>query len=374
MNFDLFRNIEDFCDKDLHAKYLLLRDNVLLSTERSIISSWSEGFQDRDNKMVKEFQTTFHSTLWELYLFQIFKSLGFNVDWSKNRPDFIINKPIEVFVEAIVSEIKQGGKPESARDFDDFYSMIEPPWEDPKYPETMAEAITRYSNSILGKQKKYLAQYSKLDWVQKEIPFVIATSSYSQIRYGKEYHYPMTALLYGRYFDPNTNAYVKKEEVTKPGTTAGIPLRLFQLEEMRCVSAVFFSCTVTLGKLTSLAISNPAIGHPTNYVFLVRHDYDPPHYKIQEVSPENPEDLFDGFFVFHNPNATHKLPKSLFAETSAIQVWEDDDGLYFEGGNLPLVVRMNLMKHLIPGDNKNMLLHDTFNRFNSDWLRAKGGD
>lgn len=370
---DIFQTVEGLDDTNLHPKYLLLRDNALLASEKRVINSWTDGFQDRDNKMRREFQTTFHSTLWELYLFQVLKSLGLNIDWSKNRPDFIANGKAELNVEAVVSEIKQGGRSESDRGFDDLYSMIEPPWEDNNYQDFMAEAITRYSNSILGKQKKYVAQYSKLDWVKKEVPFVIATSSYSQVRYGKEYHYPMAALLYGRLYDPKSDTYVKEKEITKPGTTAGIPLGIFQSEDMKCISAVLFSCTVTLGKLASLAISNPAIGHPTNYVFLVRHDYDPPHYKIQEVSPESPEDLFDGLFVFHNPNANHKLPTSLFASTSAIQVWENADGLYFKGGNLPLVTRLNLVKMLIPGEVKNMLLQDTFNRFNSEWLHANSG-
>lgn len=229
MNVDLFETIAGLRDEDLHPKYLLLRDNALLSSEKRVISAWSEGFQDRDNKMRKEFQTTFHSTFWELYLFQVFQSLGFNIDWSKNRPDFIIHSPMEVNFEAVVSEIKQGGRPESTRGFDDFYSMIEPPWEDPSYDEMMGEAITRYSNSILGKREKYRSQYSKLGWVKKETPFVIAASSYSQVRYGKEYHHPMMALLYGRYFDPTSKGYVTRKEIAKPGTASVIPLGIFQL-------------------------------------------------------------------------------------------------------------------------------------------------
>lgn len=373
MDADLFQAVDGLSDTDFHQKYLLLRDNLLLLSEKRVVNSWFDGFVDRDNKIRKEFQTTFHSTLWEIYLYQVFKSLGLNIDWSKNRPDFIMNGLIKLNVEAVVSEVKQGGRPESSRGFDDIYSMIEPPWEDPNYQEIMAEAITRYSNSILGKQKKYIAQYSKLDWVKNDVPFVIAVSSYAQVRYGKEYHYPMTALLYGRYYDPKSDAYVLENEITKPGTTAEISIGIFKSEDMKCVSAVLFSCAVTMGKLASLAISDPDIGHPSNYVFLVRHDFDPPHYKIQEVSPENPEDLFDGLFIFHNPNADHKLPSSLFASTDAIQVWETENGLYFEGGNLPLVARMNLSKVLIGGGLKNQLLQDTFNRFNSQWLRTNNG-
>lgn len=366
MDIDLFEIVADLHDDDLHPKYLLLRDNALFLSEKKIISAWAKDFQDRDNKIRKEFQTTFHSTFWELYLYQVLKSLGLNIDWRKNRPDFISDNPIKIYFEAVVSEIKENGRPESTRGFDDIFSMLEPPWKDLNYDEMMTEAITRYSNSILGKREKYHLKYSKLDWISSEVPFVIAMSSYSQVRYGKEYLYPMMALLYGRYFDPKSMEFTNKREILKPGTKSIIPLGIFQKEEMKCVSAVLFSCTVTLGKLAALAISKPEIGHLSNDVFLVRHDYEPPHYRIQEVSPGNPEDLFDGLFVFHNPNAVNKLPKSLFEPTSTIQVWESHDGFHIEGGDRPLVARMNISRKFVPENFKKILLKDVFTRFNSE--------
>ena len=57
MDIDLFQTVEGLDDASLHQKYLLLRDNVLLASEKSVINSWSKGFQDRDNKMRREFQT-----------------------------------------------------------------------------------------------------------------------------------------------------------------------------------------------------------------------------------------------------------------------------------------------------------------------------
>ena len=45
---------------------------VLLSESaapvRKTLSSWADGFLDRDNKFIKEFQSTFNSSFWELYL------------------------------------------------------------------------------------------------------------------------------------------------------------------------------------------------------------------------------------------------------------------------------------------------------------------
>ena len=59
---------------------------------REIIEQWAEGFQDRDGKILKEFQTSFHSTFWEFYIFQLLKDMGLkdNIDFSKNKPDLFV--------------------------------------------------------------------------------------------------------------------------------------------------------------------------------------------------------------------------------------------------------------------------------------------
>ena len=50
---------------------------------RELLKSWTDGFIDRDHKFVKEFQTTFNSSFWELYLFNVFKQYGFQIDFTK---------------------------------------------------------------------------------------------------------------------------------------------------------------------------------------------------------------------------------------------------------------------------------------------------
>ncbi len=361
---DIFETHKGLGNRKLHDKFLLLKNEILLGRERQVLQEWADGFEDRDNKMRIEFQTTFHSTLWELYLFQALKSLNLKVDWTKNRPDFVVTEPCEFYVEAVVSEIKKDGRAESSRNLDDIYSMVTAPWEDPDHDEIMREAITRYSNSISTKKRKYINEYSGLDWVKPDAPYVIAISSYAQVRYGKEYHYPMLALLYGMYFDSEIKTYRERGEIVKPGTDSSIPIRIFDDEDMRCVSAVVFSCTVTLGKLTSLAISKNDIAHPTNSVFLVREDNEHPKFKIQIVSADSPEDHFDGLFVFHNPNATNPLPLSLFEGTSAIQVTHDGRGVAFQGGNLPLVARLNISKLVAPEAVMQLLMKEAFESFN----------
>ncbi|MBD1555242.1 hypothetical protein [Pseudomonas typographi] len=58
---------------------------------RKVIASWAEGFPDRDGKFVYEFQTTFNSSLWELYLHAALRELGAEFNWEHYAPDFTIS-------------------------------------------------------------------------------------------------------------------------------------------------------------------------------------------------------------------------------------------------------------------------------------------
>ena len=61
----IFKPIKKISDRQLHAKFRLLRDDPCLEHERRILEQWVEGLDDRDNKMIQEFQKTFHASFWE---------------------------------------------------------------------------------------------------------------------------------------------------------------------------------------------------------------------------------------------------------------------------------------------------------------------
>lgn len=361
MKLDLFKNIEGLSEDDLHPKFKLLRDNAMLNGERSVLADWTDGFIDRDNKIIKEFQTTFHSSFWEFYLFRIFKDLNFDIDFSKDRPDFIINSPEKIFIEAVVSNIKKDGREEDTRTIEDILSMIVPPHKQEDFNEVLDEAIVRNSNAILGKSSKYLEKYISCDWVDEESPFVIALSSYNQVNYGREYFYPMLALLYGMYYNPQNDNYESKDSVFKPGTDSSIPLGIFKDNSYEHISALIFSCTVTLGKLTSLSISNGENETQLNGVINIRHDYEPPYYKIQQVSDKNPEYLSDSLYIFHNPFAKSPLKPTFFEKSNAIQIIPKNGQLSFVGENTPIYSRLNISKFMI----NDYVLKLIFQDFNS---------
>jgi len=342
-------------ENKLHPKFIILK-NILSSTgEQEVLKDWTNGFVDRDNKIVKEFQTTFHSTFWEFYLFAIFKEAGFNVDFTKNRPDFVIDKPKKLYIEATVANIKQSGKKEEERTLEDIMSMITPFYLQKDFHNMLDEAIIRYSNAISSKSKKYtgynnekkkkpIKGYVNDNNFDKTAPYIIALSGYEQINYGNNFYYAMIALLYGLYYDNLNDKYIEKTSVIKKDTNSKIDIGFFLNDNMKHVSAIIFTSTLTLGKLTSLAISQKKSSLITNSVLNIRLDNEPPYYKLQLVSDTNPEYLSDGLFIFHNPFAQNPIDKKLFKNTNAINVFVDIDKkmINFDGNNLPLVSRLNL--------------------------------
>lgn len=344
---DVFAKIPGLPEDKLHQKFKLLRDEHYYSGARRIIKEWTKDFNDRDNKIAFEFQTSFHSSFWEFYLHAVFKRIGLQLNENYNRPDFIINGEFGFYVEAIVSEInKISGVPESERTPDDTFSMLEPIKNGEEFSSIIDEAITRHSNSIglklkkftgyTSKKNKWIIGYKDLEWFDKSKPYVIALSSYDQIQYGKEYIYSMFALLYGLYYSPENDTFEKKEHIKKPKTDSNINLNIFNTDEMKDVSAIIFTNVMTLGKLSSLSKS---VGPDLAHVLNVRYSTTHPHYRIHEVTQDHPEDLLDGLYIFHNPNAKIKFECKEIKSNHIIEFSFDSIGLGMEGGRAPIVAR-----------------------------------
>ncbi|HCW5133198.1 TPA: hypothetical protein OXO86_003806, partial [Acinetobacter baumannii] len=67
-------------ESEKQHKIFKLLLNEAMYAERNVLLDWANGFVDRDNKFVKEFQTTFESSFWELYLNKILKSENIDID------------------------------------------------------------------------------------------------------------------------------------------------------------------------------------------------------------------------------------------------------------------------------------------------------
>lgn len=344
MNPNLFGKIN--IKQKLHPKFLYIRDSPSFIHQKKQLEQWFEGFADRDNKIIQEFQTTFHSTFWEIYLYAVFKNMGYGIDFSYDRPDFILKDKPNIMVEATVSHIKQGGIQEDTRGASNILSMFAHPLLQPNFDYELKEAITRYGYSIRAKKDKYHDSYMNCDWVTPENPYVIALSSYAQVDYGRDYIYGIMALLYGLYFIPDENDFILKKNIIKNETTTEIPLGIFFEESYTDVSAIIFSTTTTIGKLTAtVASNNPSYNE--NLVLNLYRDFldeDEP-YKVSLVSPESPEILTDGLFVFHNPNAKNPLPLETFNVPGISQYYCDAKATFRRIGNPnPTIARISIPK------------------------------
>ena len=105
-----------------------------------------------------------------------------------------------------------------------------------------------------------------------------------------------------------------------------------------------FSCTTTLGKLTAQVVSKGITF--TNTVFNIRRyneaGDDHGKYLMQIVTPDSPEEMADGVFVFHNPNARVKLDKKIFGNIPVTQFFYENDKISILGNETPLVARLNV--------------------------------
>jgi hypothetical protein len=313
-------------EKLLHRNFI----SVLIprrKAERDLLQEWANGFVDRDGKIIQEFQTTFNSTFWEIYLYAAFKEYKFELNWQHQSPDFLVsNHKSQIVIEAVTANAADG-KPNEW----DKNSSKEELTQLRRFKKLNTEAIIRLSNAIISKVKLYNSKYKNLDHVKGK-PFVIAVAPFEQPHFNFQYDRPIKALLYDYYVDedlyldapekypygpPGLNlGYVSKEN------GAEINLGLFNDEGMSEVSAIIFSCVATWGKLAAMCV-NPAMDTTVSSTWAA-----PPRGAPKKVicsQAEHDETILDGLQIFHNPYAKYPLDPSFFRSNRVVQVYLDCD-------------------------------------------------
>lgn len=282
---------------------------------RAVLRDWSNGFVDRDRKFVQEFQTTFNSCFWELYIYAVLRELGCTLDFCFKSPDFLITGPKLFVVEAAVASHAKGDLPEYCRAE---AKLIE------DLNEINRQAILRLSNALHGKHQKYKNQYAQLPQVAGK-PFVVALAPFDRPNFNLSCQRAIEALLYNYYVDeekwivggvhhvPAPRSYlisVKKE------AGAEIQLGVFQNGSMPEISAVIFSTCATWGKVRALSEDpNPNISFTALRLNL---NGTTPHC-IKAKKREYQESLLDGLRVYHNPYANNPLDPTIFHRPDVMQ-------------------------------------------------------
>jgi|UniRef100_UPI0040472B8D hypothetical protein len=328
---DLFK--KQVPDEKLHPNFISLMEHTP-KEDREILNQWVEGFQDRDGKLVKEFQTTFNSTFWEIYLYKLFKDLGFNFNWSFNRPDFLLeHNGTEFIVEATISsnakdEKEEWEKEELKKRYDDYLE---------KMNERNMYSIIRLSNSFLSKLKKYNTYdsksnknpYNTLEHVRNK-PFIIAIAPFEQPLHYHQYDRPIMALLYDFYIDEEE--YLKNPEKFPNGLEdkrlyyiekdngSDIQLGMFIDDRASDVSAVLINPLATFAKVQNMRKDKIGLfGH-----MWVTID------NKQVMTTDVQELIEDGLFILHNPFAKNPLDREIFKKEGISQVFMDKETLIIE--------------------------------------------
>lgn len=278
-----------------------------------VLQEWARGFEDRDGKFVKEFQTTFDSCFWELYLHAALKKYGLTVDFSVSRPDFYVRNP-DFCIEAAVASNAIGDVPEHDR------IMAEVP-EDLK--EFNRRSIIRISNTFLAKHRKYVESYQFLEHVRSK-PFVLAVVNVDQPFSFLAIQRPMEAVLFGSYVDEEKylasgrTGELRAEELPLVLKDNGSPIELgvFSTPAFKEISAVVFSGCANMGKVRALS-ADPSPGIVFAAFRQSMSSVEPQ--KVVAQKHHYSESLLDGLRIYHNPFAEYPLDPAIFRRPEVMQ-------------------------------------------------------
>lgn len=307
MIMDLFTPIVP--EEKQHPNFRALIHPNFCSSELEVIRDWGNDFIDRDGKFVKEFQTTFNSSFWELYLSACFKELGCTVDFSHETPDFSIDSPSGNFIaEATIANHPDRFRPEWDRDI----------LEKADKGDVLRLSTIRLLNAISSKHRKYINKYSKLSHVQNK-PFVICATPFDQPSFFTQDSLAIVRVLYAYesalsipgnqdgeiIFTGESRCYQVQKS---PGVH--LSLGLFTDQRMSEVSAVFFNNKATFSKVRALAKEG-------DYVMfsgarMIQSGKTIGLERFFEYRPQYQETILDGLHILVNPFAKNPLDLSIF--------------------------------------------------------------
>lgn len=313
---------------------------------RNVLEAWLEGFPDRDGKFIKEFQTTFNSSFWEIYLHAALREFGAEFDWKYYAPDFVLSvKETEFVLEATTANAAQGALPEWSK------PLVPPAREEIDLNEINRISIVRLANAFMNKSTHYIDKYSKLEHVQSK-PFVLAIAPFEQPWFNLQTYRPIEALLYDYYVDeqeylanperfPNGLESKNLGSVTKDNGSE-IELGFFNCERFSHVSAVVFSSVATWGKVEALS------GNPLMIVSTQWETGQGISLRTASFGKAG-ETIIDGLRIYHNPYAKHPLPSNIFKRPGVVQTWADPDKMEMttEGRENSLTSRTTMVINVV---------------------------
>lgn len=296
-----------------HPYFIRLNSDEVFVPARAIINEMMAHFVDIDGNFVEQFQSTgFDSRLWELYLNTYLVEEQLFMDREYNAPDFMVTKYGEtVAIEAVIVGRKRENPVR--------YFKSAPQLLDAEQIRELHrnEMPIRFGSPLYAKLQK---EYWKLPHVAGK-PLVFAIADFHD---DQSMLWSSTALinyLYGVHHDfhynENNQLVISPLQIdTHRVGGKEIPSGFFFQPNTENISAILFSASGTISKFNRMG-RQAGFLHPD--VTMIRmgtcHDHDPnaclPKMFRYVVDENCDETWAEGLSMFHNPNATHPVPKHL---------------------------------------------------------------
>lgn len=234
-----------FREEKLHSHFRLISADPDYAKVQSVIQNWATGLLDRrreSRKFINEFQTTFNSSMWELYLNRALIDLGCSVDFSKPAPDFVVRGPgnYEFNIEAVVSD-----QPPTAKQLKTFAEEDFKTRGALKLAGKIRDKLDLYRGSN-GKKHPYSSMSHVCDR-----PFVIAIAPFDSDLSLTQNNELINMVLFGLappvLEGPDLGKQDKITFLLKP-SGARVEMGIFTNDSFKEISAVFFSTVGTFGK------------------------------------------------------------------------------------------------------------------------------
>ena len=230
----------------LHKNFKQLLTDPHYALVKDVIQSWGAGLLDRSGeqgKFINEFQTTFNSSFWELYLNKVFMELGYDVDYTKGSPDFCVTTAdgYKFNVEAVIAD-RTDGSSSSSMSLDE--SGL-------KHQNTIKLAgKIKDKRDIFTGIKGNKSPYSSLEHVQGK-PFIIAIAPFNSDVSLMQNNEMINRVLFGINSPDEDALRTGKQDristIQKP-SGAQVELGIFTNDSYKEISAVIFSTTGIFGK------------------------------------------------------------------------------------------------------------------------------
>lgn len=297
----------------------------------------------RDGGFIPDFQSTeFDPRVFELFVSELLQEAGATLTAQGEQPDFepTINGVAFAVECATVNPTKPDGiaKPTAYRAVNPKDRVL-----DSIKDRALNEVPTRFGGALLEKGRRRFGKAKVPYWELPNVAgrsFILAMQTFHEDGALGFSATGLATYLYGIQHIPAWDEdggliirQVKAAPHVKPNGSP-IPSGYFDDPANAGIAAVLWSNTGTAPKFARMALQGP---YPDDEVAAFRvgsaADPDPnahaPRAFIYEVGdPDWPETWGEGCTLFHNPNATHRLPRNLLRNVINAEI--DEEGRYVE--------------------------------------------